>query len=89
MVITFAHSNVPVGEGAYAAIANEHSVICDVIETGEPHLRPGSLAGTNPVVKLLSEKCEVHNRDTIHLINVETGPDHSCDNTAACKENTA
>lgn len=83
--MTLAHSNVPLGEGAYAAIANEHSVSCDVAETGEPHCPSGPIAGPNINGKLLEEKREVHNRDTIHSINNEPGPDHPRDNTAAHK----
>ncbi len=78
-----------VGKGAYTAIANDHSVCCDSERTGKAHCHSGSIAGSTAYDSLKEECCVVHEVDTIHGINNESGPDHSWDNTAAYKEDKA
>lgn len=76
-VIPFVHSNVSLGKGAYTAIANDHSVCCDLERTGKSHCPSGSLAGSTAYESNNDERRVVHLVDTIHGINNETGPDHS------------
>ncbi len=89
-VISLAPSNVSVGKGAYAAIANDHSLKCDLERTGFSHTPYGSLADRTDKYEFNSDVCrKVHVRNTIPGINNEPGPDHSCDNTVILTNDSA
>ncbi len=89
-VIPLAPSNVSMGNGAYAAIANDHSLKCDLERTGLTHTPNGSLADRTDKYKLnLEVCCRVHNVDTIPGMNNEPGPDHPRDNTVPLFEDSA